>query len=464
MMKCACCGKETLHPVRVGVNSEICMCCDLCAAAIMGELRERKKKKDSPDARYSMLRTEDAYVDAYGCSVGSDAVKFTIDDLSGITHTFTIQESHQPEMTSYFSVEVFKAGKNGKKLKSQPNTRFEFEVFGPTENEEELLSDLVGKTSKGVRYECLERTGFWGCTDQLVRGNKLYTSKTTGEMKVQEDTETKKKTTWRIDGEGFSNEEMVKLFSPYGGFRIQYQVVDPTAPVLEEDMMLMPVKLNDAVLVKELVELINLFSEKHEGTFISEREIFGFDWCFEKLLGKLSFYFNNNPRGKGKLAGLKMIKLLGDVESDDDMFPEYQIKLIQETVSERECFNHPEWESIKEQDPTEKELSKMKIELDEEAWTKARYYLSHRKDKSVDAGSRWALYISFSTSVANSFPSILAALGQLYGSYGIWLDFHKPRYDAILAMKGYFTSHTMEECYEKIFGDEPDEPEETLSR
>ena len=129
-------------------------------------------------------------------------------------------------------------------------------------------------------------------------------------------------------------EDVVKAFSPFVGFQLQYQIRDETEPLLEEDMLLMPVKLNLETLTGELQELIDLFSEKHRGSFIRERNVSSFDVCFFKLMEKFQVFYNAHPRGKGKYVGIEMIKLLNELDTDDDLFPEYEIECIQRIIGD----------------------------------------------------------------------------------------------------------------------------------
>ena len=49
---------------------------------------------------------------------------------------------------------------------------------------------------------------------------------------------------------------------------------------------------------------------------------------------KLKLYFGNNPPGIGKVAGMKLIHRLEELETDDDMFPEYHVGIIRELIGE----------------------------------------------------------------------------------------------------------------------------------
>ena len=86
--------------------------------------------------------------------------------------------------------------------------------------------------------------------------------------------------------------------------------------------------------IRKLQELIDLFSEKHRGSFIRERNVSSFDVCFFKLMEKFQIFYNAHPRGKGKYVGIEMIKLLNELDTDDDLFPEYEIECIQRIIGD----------------------------------------------------------------------------------------------------------------------------------
>ena len=50
----------------------------------------------------------------------------------------------------------------------------------------------------------------------------------------------------------------------------------------------------------------------------------------KKLLDKLKFY----SRIIGKEVGDKLIQVLKNIGSDDDMFPEYEIKMVRDAVKD----------------------------------------------------------------------------------------------------------------------------------
>lgn len=71
------------------------------------------------------------------------------------------------------------------------------------------------------------------------------------------------------------------------------------------------------------------------------------EFCSLWVLEKLSFLYQCKSAGAGKIIGMKMIKRLRKIDTDDEMFPEYQIREIQDIISEWKWYNHPEREEEK---------------------------------------------------------------------------------------------------------------------
>lgn len=304
MNKCACCGKDTVNLVKVG---KIGMCCEHCAAVLLMALKERKLEKD--ELVYDLLNSREKFVDINGEDVPEKALVFYANDFRGKRHVFAVgMRTSYDGMATYVATEIYKRG-------PVPTTGYEFEVFGPIEREEAHISELLLKTAKGINNTTLEYA--YG----------MPSVKSTGEMQVIFSENYKGEYGWKIDGKNYSPEEAMKLFQSYEGGRFLFQSIDPSDDVLEKDALLMPVVMNENTFVDELNELIMIFSDGNKGEFISYKNILGFDTFFEKLLDKLQFYFLHHPRGVGKIAGMKMIRILEDIDTDDNMFPEYQIIL-----------------------------------------------------------------------------------------------------------------------------------------
>ena len=129
-----------------------------------------------------------------------------------------------------------------------------------------------------------------------------------------------------IDGRIFTGEEVALMSSAHEGWKMQYRFADPSDRPLRRGEYLMPVQLGEKELVTEVSELLNLFTA--DGRFISEHDERNFGILFEKeVLKKLKLYHESNPRGYGKLAGMKIIERLGWIEGT-----ERQMEKVREVV------------------------------------------------------------------------------------------------------------------------------------
>ena len=129
-----------------------------------------------------------------------------------------------------------------------------------------------------------------------------------------------------IDGRIFTGEEVALMSSAHEGWKMQYRFADPSDRPLRRGEYLMPVQLGEKELVTEVSELLNLFTS--DGRFISEHDERNFGILFEKeVLKKLKLYHESNPRGYGKLAGMKIIERLGWIEGT-----ERQVEKVREVV------------------------------------------------------------------------------------------------------------------------------------
>ncbi len=112
-----------------------------------------------------------------------------------------------------------------------------------------------------------------------------------------------------IDGVLFTGEEVAQMSGAYEGWTLQYRFADPADMPLGAGEYLMPVRIDDRLLVEEMSELLNLFSS--DGKFISDHDKKNFGILFEKtVLKKLKLYHESNPRGYGRLAAMHLIQRL----------------------------------------------------------------------------------------------------------------------------------------------------------
>ena len=99
-----------------------------------------------------------------------------------------------------------------------------------------------------------------------------------------------------IDGVLFTGEEVAQMSGAYEGWTLQYRFADPADRPLGAGEYLMPVRIDDRLLVEEMSKLLNLFSS--DGKFISDHDKKNFGILFEKtVLKKLKLYHESNPQG-----------------------------------------------------------------------------------------------------------------------------------------------------------------------
>ena len=367
-MKCACCGQESdilicLDPFTLPERPRLSdqsatYCCEYCGSIIIRELMqnrtESKNKQPSTTDQPKMLTGKTQYVNRWGESAERDAIKFAVSDAYGQKHSFQIRWHDLGVKRSYRAEEIYRATKAGRIAAGEPTSEYEFSVLGYINNEKHLVKELLHKTVIGLQNQTLSRNEADAgalysnavliqktdafkrivrtCGSNKEPKNVIISAKETGTLRILDDCTGN--IYFQIDGRRMDAEDVVKAFSPFVGFQLQYQIRDETEPLLEEDMLLMPVKLNLETLTGELQELIDLFSEKHRGSFIRERNVSSFDVCFFKLMEKFQIFYNAHPRGKGKYVGIEMIKLLNELDTDDDLFPEYEIECIQRIIGD----------------------------------------------------------------------------------------------------------------------------------
>lgn len=229
--------------------------------------------------------------------------------------------------------EAAKCTRNGTIRKNQPDTNFQFEVIGLPENHDRLFHEVLEKAVTGLQNLSLDRTRDIGYdpSAQYVDGNYLYYSKQIGSFEIIENH--LGQYSFKIDGRTYRDEDFKKLFSPVMGFRIDYQISNLSDPVLENDMTLLPVRIDEDTLGDELKDLLFAVTDKHEGNFIRSEDIPAFDVLFEKIVKKLEVYNRINPLQMGRDAGKRLIRILKNVGTDDDMFPEFEIQMVNEVLA-----------------------------------------------------------------------------------------------------------------------------------
>jgi hypothetical protein len=103
----------------------------------------------------------------------------------------------------------------------------------------------------------------------VVDGKYYYSAKDVGKINVSDDIDGT--VYFRINEKRYAPEDVVKLFSTYVGGNLIYQQVDSCDDVLEEDMMLMPMRIDADTLVQDLNDILFAMTDNHEGKLIGKK-------------------------------------------------------------------------------------------------------------------------------------------------------------------------------------------------
>ncbi len=134
------------------------------------------------------------------------------------------------------------------------------------------------------------------------------------------------------DGKRLSPREFADMLSPYNGFLLTWQIRDASGEIPDHNTYYLPVRISDELLMQELEELIR--DNSRGENFISYRDTLAFHNGFIGIYEKLELYYTSNPPGKGKLAGLRLIHRLEELETDDDDFLQYQVEMIRNLIGD----------------------------------------------------------------------------------------------------------------------------------
>lgn len=277
-------------------------------------------------------RLQDDYEQHYIIEAGEGM--YGVKDEQGKAHMFMLQHCNVGSGICIMLKEIYKCLKNGKLRAGQPRTEYEFYAVGPRQKQDQLVKEVIEKAVISLQNLSVQRkkAGMLSPESNLIKNGYYYFAKDVGSIEIFDNPNGAVQ--FCLDGVAYSAEEAVKLFSPYSGWRMQYQIVDRTENALENDMILMPVRINEDTLVSELNDLVFLVSEKHRGDFISYKDVPVFDTIFANIVEKLGAYYKSRPREMAKKAGDKLINILKEIGTDDDMFPEYEIQMVRDAVKD----------------------------------------------------------------------------------------------------------------------------------
>ncbi len=247
-----------------------------------------------------------------------------------IPHMFLVSCFDAGGLRHYEMEEIYRCGKTGKILANQPDTHFTFFVMGTSENDPYLVHEVIEKTAVGLQNLTLQRKKNRNWASSVYSDETYgYFSKAVGRFEVEENGHGIR---MHVDGKEYTSDDFVRLFSSFEGFTVNYQIADRTEPIVESDMTLLPVRIDEDTLGDELYDLLFAMTQNHDGKFLSCKDVSAFDVLFEKLIKKLNYYYHSNPSNMGKDAGNRLIQILKEVGTDDEMFPEYEIKMVKQVI------------------------------------------------------------------------------------------------------------------------------------
>lgn len=266
--------------------------------------------------------------------IESNEDMYGVIDENRDTHMFIIQYVELGSAINVTMSEVYKCNKKGQLYSKHANTEYEFVAFGSIERKDKLVKEVIEKTVVTLQNLTVTRQKDIGFNPDchLVDDKYYYCANEVGTIRICENRHDG--VYFQIDGKKYEPHDVMKLFSPYCGFNIRYKIGDKVDDALESDMTLMPMRIDEDTLGVELNDLLFALSEDHNCTFISYKNVAAFDVLFQKIIDKLEFYHRANQRAFGEAAANKLISILKEVGTDDDMFPEYEIKMVRDAVKE----------------------------------------------------------------------------------------------------------------------------------
>ncbi len=324
-MKCECCGREKDVLVEIGaVSPKVAAtgrCCLQCCTLILASLEDEREEVSNHWAEILPVDEEQIFADGSGNPVGKKKIRFGMTDAEGRKHFFCVERIELiPELTAY---EIYPRGEGMRK----DRTDYEFRTFSMNKSDEELLGELLDKMETALRNPVIETGESFIPGD---RNKRLYQSvRERGYVQIEREND---EICFQIDGRLYSAREFAKLLDPYEGFHLAYQIRGATEPVPDRDTYYMPVRISNEILLEELEILILTMSGGRN--FISYKDTGKFGIGFDHIFDKLELYCRSNPPGVGKIAGMKLISRLLQLETDDDMFPEYEVECIRNLIGE----------------------------------------------------------------------------------------------------------------------------------
>ena len=230
---------------------------------------------------------------------------------SGTLHTFQIEHMVLGDRVSWDANEV------------DGNYHFR-DISDADMNGAVVAQKFFRKIVNGVCTKSLYETKF--PAENLVHRDRKYIGlREKGTINIIEDEDRGYAVGFEIDGKKFTGEELERLLGPYSGFTIQYKIQDPSDSVLKEDEYLVPVYITKESLIDELERTLNIYGDRG---FVSYKDTMKFDEAFNKVADKLEVLAHSEKRDDAIQTGKQMIRILLNIETDDDYFPVNNIQLI----------------------------------------------------------------------------------------------------------------------------------------
>jgi len=322
-MQCECCGRETEVLIEIGaISPKVSVtgrCCVDCCAFILTALEDARE--DAPELKAEIIPVEETqqFVDGNGSLIEEDEIRFGMKDSQGKIHYFRVYKVWP--IPEYEADEIYPAGES--RLKAE-RTAYCFRTFGHQKSDDMLMAELLEKLETALLNPVIEEekssVPFLGKQEFLRERGYAEIGRKNEEIG------------FLVDGRYFGARKFADMFDRYEGFRLCWQIQDALTGVPDRDTYWVPVRLTDERLLDELERLIVSSAGSRE--FISYKNVNAFDIGFDALMEKLINYAGCNPPGIGKMAGMKLIRRLEELETDDDMFPEYHVAAIREVIGE----------------------------------------------------------------------------------------------------------------------------------
>lgn len=193
----------------------------------------------------------------------------------------------------------------------------------------QIMAEVFG-VEKGLGKRILERF-----SDDFLSGNAIqmsdgqYGINSVGSGRISSDQDLENMACLIIDGKEISIDDFGRALTVYEGFTIDFQIRDPSADLLEKDMVLQAVSINPDIIYRRFERTLSWFLE---GNFLSHKETSS---CMDALSENLNEFELLHRYGEKEVAeklGQRIKKRLMTIENDDDNFPRDLIELINELL------------------------------------------------------------------------------------------------------------------------------------